>query len=184
MPTAKRVLVQLSRRHAWERTCVMPTAKRALVQLGRRHTWKRMHAWNLKRQCSVAPERCVPGGGEQLPGWVAVCTAQSMPAPPAHTQTKPPRVLTPTCSHESTPTPPHRTPTLAAANSFPLSQSIHHTRAYAPRPPFQFPPFSSQYGYTHTHTHTHKTTTEDDDAATLHLTCILKFFYLLMLGFG
>ena len=54
---------------------MMPTAKRALVKLSRRHTWKRMCAWNLKRQCSVAPERYVPGGGEQLPGWAAVCTA-------------------------------------------------------------------------------------------------------------
>ena len=56
---------------------VMPTAKRALVQLSRRHAWKRTHTWNLKRQCSVAPERYMPGGGEQLPGWVAVCTAAS-----------------------------------------------------------------------------------------------------------
>ena len=34
------------------------------------------------------------------------------------------------------------------------------------------------------HTHTHKTATKDDDATTLHHTCVLKFFYLLMLGFG
>ena len=41
----------------------MPTDKRVLVQLSRRHTWK------LKRQYnnSIAPERYVPGGGEQLP---------------------------------------------------------------------------------------------------------------------
>ena len=49
----------------------MPTAKRVRVQLSRRHTW------NLKGGYSIAPERYVPGGGEQLPGWVAVCTAAS-----------------------------------------------------------------------------------------------------------
>ena len=36
----------------------------------------------------------------------------------------------------------------------------------------------------HTRARTRKTTTEDDDAATLHHTCILEFFDLLMLGFG
>ena len=41
---------------------VMPTAKRVLVQLSRRHTW------NLKGEYSIAPERIVPGGCEQLPG--------------------------------------------------------------------------------------------------------------------
>ena len=49
----------------------MPTAKGVLVQLSRRHTW------NLKGGYSIAPEWYVPGGGEQLPGWVVVCTATS-----------------------------------------------------------------------------------------------------------
>ena len=33
--------------------------------------------------------------------------------------------------------------------------------------------------HTHTHTHTQKTTTEDDNAATLHHTCILNSFIYL-----
>ena len=56
---------------------VMPTAERVLVQLSRRHTWKRICTWNLKGGYSIAPERYVPGGGEQLPGWVVSCTATS-----------------------------------------------------------------------------------------------------------
>ena len=47
----------------------MPTAKRVLVQLSCRHTW------NLKGEYSIAPERYVPGWGEQLPGWGVVCAA-------------------------------------------------------------------------------------------------------------
>ena len=49
----------------------MPTTKRVLVQLSRRH------AWNLRGEYFIAPARYVPGGGESLPGWVVVCTTTS-----------------------------------------------------------------------------------------------------------
>ena len=120
------------------------------------------------------------------PWWTApgpACTAQSMPSPPAHTQTKPPRVLTPTCTHESTPSPPTPHANFGLGQLFPFIANPFTMLGHMP-PPFHFPPFPSQCGHTHAHTHTHKTTTEDDDAATLHHTCILKFFHLLMLGFG
>ena len=90
------------------------------------------------------------------PWWTApglAYTAQSMPSPPAHTKTKPPRVLTPTCTRESAPSPLHRTPTLAAAKVNPVSSSpFCHAKAHAP-PPFHFQPFSSLRVHTHTHTH-------------------------------
>ena len=53
--------------------------------------------------------------------------------------------------------------------TLPLTQSIYHPLHST------FHPFLPNTGtHTHTHTHTHKTTTEDDDAATLHHTCVLK----------
>ena len=112
------------------------------------------------------------------------CTAQSMPSPPAHTKTKPPRVLTPTCTHESTPSPtPHAN--IGRDQLFPFIANAFTILGHMP--PYHalstFPPFLPNTG-THTHTHTHKTTTEDDDAATLRHTCVLEFFHLRMLGFG
>ena len=67
-----------------------------------------------------------------------------------------------------------------------LSANPFTILGYAPPAHCNFHPFLSQYEYTHTHSHTHteKTTTEVDDAATRHHTCILKLFYLPVLGFG
>ena len=59
----------------------MPTAKRVRVQLSRRHTW------NLKIQYSIASERYVPSGGKQLPGWCVVCTATSCSCSRGHPRT-------------------------------------------------------------------------------------------------
>ena len=57
---------------------MLPTASFAPVQIDSRRVFRKRT--ELQRQSSkeiIAPERYVPGGGEQLPGWVVSCTATS-----------------------------------------------------------------------------------------------------------